>query len=73
MNNKKPKKEKPYIPIKDKLNLTVEEAAVYSGISERRLKERIAECDFDFVLRNGTRILIKRKKFEKYLESVDCI
>ncbi len=61
------------VPIKDKLNLTLKEAAALSGISERVLRDRIGKSDYDFVLMNGTKILIKRKKFEKYLESVDAI
>lgn len=61
------------VPIKDKFNLTIEEAAAYSGISERVLRDRIANNDYNFILRNGTKILIKRKLFEKYLESVDAI
>lgn len=61
------------VPIKDKLNLTIEEAAAYSGISERVLRDRIAENEYNFILKNGTKTLIKRRLFEKYLESVDAI
>lgn len=61
------------VPIKDKLNLTIEEAAAYSGISERVLRNRLAEGNYDFILKNGTKTLIKRRLFEKYLESVDAI
>ncbi len=61
------------VPIKDKLNLTIEEAAAYSGISERVLRDRIVESNYDFILKNGKKTLIKRRKFEKYLESVDVI
>lgn len=66
-------KETPRVEIKDKLNLTIEEAAVYSGISERVLRDRLAEGNYDFILKNGTKTLIKRRLFEKYLESVDAI
>ena len=61
------------VEIKDKLNLTVEEAAAYSGISERVLRSRLADGNYDFILKNGTKTLIKRRLFEKYLESVDAI
>ena len=61
------------VEIKDKLNLTVEEAAAYSGISERVLRSRVADGNYDFILKNGTKTLIKRRLFEKYLESVDAI
>lgn len=61
------------VPIKDKLNLTIEEAAALSGISEKVLRSRIAESNYDFILKNGTKTLIKRRKFEKYLEGIDAI
>lgn len=66
-------KETPRVEIKDKLNLTIEEAAAYSGISERVLRDRLAEGEYNFILKNGTKTLIKRRLFEKYLESVDAI
>lgn len=66
-------KEPPKVEIKDKLNLTVEEAAAYSGISERVLRDRLANGEYNFILKNGTKILIKRKLFERYLENVDAI
>ena len=69
----KSKREKPSVPIKDKLNLTIEEAAAYSGISERVLRNRLAYGNYDFILKNGTKTLIKRRPFERYLESVDAI
>lgn len=61
------------VQIKDKLNLTIKEAAAYSGISERVLRDRLAEGNYDFILKNGTKTLIKRRLFERYLESVDAI
>ena len=54
-------KETPRVEIKDKLNLTIEEAAAYSGISERVLRNRLAEGNHDFILKNGTKTLIKRR------------
>lgn len=61
------------VPIWEKLNLTIKEAAEYSGISETTLRERISDGEYNFILKNGTKTLIKRKLFEKYLESVDAI
>lgn len=72
--SEKPKREKPSVPIKDKLNLTIEEAAAYSGISETTLRGKISEKNnYDFILMNGTKTMIKRKKFEQFLERVDAI
>lgn len=66
-------KEVPRVDIKDKILLTVAEAAVYSGISETTLRSRLKEGNYDFILKNGTKIMFKREKFKKYLESVDAI
>lgn len=66
-------KESPKVEIKDKILLTIEEAAEYSGISERIWRDRLSEGEYNFVLKNGTKTLIKRRLFEKYLESVDAI
>lgn len=64
---------KPKVEIKDRILLTVEEAAAYSGISETTLRGRIREGEYDFILKNGTKTMIKRKGFERYLENVDAI
>lgn len=66
-------KKKETVPIPQKLLLTVEEAAEYSGISARVWRDRLSEGKYNFVLKNGTKTLIKRRLFEKYLESVDAI
>lgn len=66
-------KEPPKVEIKDKILLTVEEAAAYSGIGETVLRDRIRESDYNFILKNGTKTMIKRRVFERYLESVDAI
>ncbi len=64
---------KTLVEIKDKILLTIEEAAAYSGISETTLRGRLREGEYDFVLKNGTKTLIKRKGLEKYLDRVDAI
>ena len=66
-------KEPPKVEIKDKILLTVEEAAAYSGISETTLRGRLREGEYDFILKNGTKTMIKWKTFERYLECVDAI
>lgn len=56
------------IPIYEKLNLSVEEAAAYSGIGQNKIRELMERPDCDFTLKVGTgKSLIKRKKFETYL------
>lgn len=58
------------VPIWEKANLTLEEAAAYYGIGINKLR---ALTDIDhcpYVLWVGSKRLIKRKAFEKYLESL---
>lgn len=63
----------PKVEIKDKILLTIEETAAYSGISVTTIRGRLKEGNYDFILKNGTKTLIKRKGLERYLESVDAI
>ncbi len=58
------------VEIKDKLNLTIEEAAVYSNIGINRINKMVKKPNCPFVLYIGRKKLIKRKEFEKYLEKV---
>lgn len=61
------------IPWWNKLTLTVKEAAEYSGIGESTLRDRLKDKDFDFILKVGTKTMIKRRLFEKYVEKIDVI
>lgn len=56
------------IPIWEKLNLTLVEASNYSGIGINKLREISEGEDCDFVIWVGSKRLIKRKEFEKYLQ-----
>lgn len=57
------------VQIKDKLNLTIEEAAAYSNIGINKLREMAKEPSCPFVLYVGEgKKLIKRKAFEHYIE-----
>lgn len=69
-SEEKPKREKLSVPIKDKLNLTIEEAAAYSNIGINRIGVLAKQPNCPFVLYIGRKKLIKRKEFEKYLEKV---
>lgn len=57
------------IPIWEKLNLSIEEAAAYSNIGINKINEMLKEpsCPFVLYIGKGKRV-IKRKEFEKYLE-----
>lgn len=57
------------IPIWEKSNLTLEEAAAYSGIGINKIRQLTNDEKCEFVLWIGSKRLIKRKKFDEYLES----
>ena len=61
------------VPIWEKANLTIDEAAAYFGIGTNKLRDITSNPDCEFVIWVGTKRLIKRKKFEKYLEDVDAV
>ena len=57
------------VPIPQKLNLTVKEAAEYSNIGICKLNEMLKNPSCPFVLYIGkSHKLVKRKEFEKYIE-----
>lgn len=62
------------VPIWEKYTLTIEEAAKYFRIGENKLR-RLAEENLNavWVLQNGNRLQIKRKKFEKLIDELDAI
>lgn len=55
------------IPIWEKMNLTIEEASIYSNIGINKIREISNEPQCPFVLYVGRKKLIKRKEFEKYI------
>ncbi len=55
------------VPIPQKLALSIREAAAYSSIGINKIEELARAPDCPFVLRVGTRKLIKRKEFEDYI------
>lgn len=61
------------IPIWEKSNLTLEEAAAYSGIGINKIRKLTNDERCEFVLWIGSKRLIKRKKFDEYLEKVYSI
>lgn len=63
-------KEAPKVEIKDKILLTIVEAAAYSNIGQNRIEDMAKRPNCPFVLYIGRKRLIKRREFEKYLEKV---
>lgn len=62
------------IPVWEKVNLTLEEAAAYFNIGQNKIREITSskECE-KYALFVGNKRLIKRKPFEKYLAGVYSI
>ena len=67
MSNSNNKMNSYNIPLWYKANLSIEEAAAYSGIGMKKLYEMTERQDCPFVLWIGTRRMIKRKVFEEYI------
>lgn len=55
------------IPLWEKPNLTIEEAATLYNIGEHKLRELTSSDVCAFVLYVGRKRLIKRKQFEDYI------
>ena len=60
--------DKYYVPISEKVLLTVEEPACYSNIGINKICELLNNPLCEFVLYVGKKRLVKRKEFEKYIE-----
>lgn len=58
------------VPIWEKANLTLEEAAAYSGIGTGKLREITNDKNCNFVLWVGNKRLIKKRLFDKFIEQV---
>lgn len=61
------------IPIYEKQNLTIEEAAEYSNIGQNKLRELTSDESCTFVLWVGNKRLIKRRMFDAYIEQAYSI
>ena len=61
------------VPIWEKSNLTLEEAAAYSGIGINKLREITNEDKCKFVLWVGNKRLIKRRLFDCFVEQAYSI
>lgn len=62
------------VQIKDKFCLTIEEASDYFNIGEKKLRQIVTENLYsDFIIQNGVKYLIKRKRFETFLNEISAI
>jgi excisionase family DNA binding protein len=56
------------VEIKDKVTLTIREAAELSNIGINKLESMLRKPNCPFVLFVGTKKLVKRKAFEEFVE-----
>lgn len=71
---KKDNMQKGVIPVWKRYTLTITEAAEYYHIGENKLRMIADEHpEADFIIMNGNRILIKRQKFEEYLDRATVV
>ena len=62
------------IPVWEKYTLTIEEASKYFRIGEKKLRKLAEEnINSGWVIMNGNRVQIKRKQFEKIVDTLDVI
>ncbi len=61
------------VAICQKYLLTLEEAALYTGIGINKLREMSNNENCDFVVWNGSRRMLKRKKLEEFLNAAYSI
>ena len=61
-------------PVYEKYSLSIEQAADYFGIGQKKLRQIVSDhCGAGFILHNGNRVQIKRKKFEEFLDKTSAI
>lgn len=62
------------VPIWKRYALTIPEAAVFYHIGETKLRNIIdSHPNESFAILNGNRVLIKREKFEEFLDTTTAI
>lgn len=61
------------VPVWEKSNLTLEEAAAYTGIGVGKLRELTNDKNCKFVLWVGSKRLIKRKQLDQYIQEAYSI
>lgn len=62
------------VPVWEKYTLTIEEAARYFRIGEKKLRKLAEENqNANWLIMNGNRVQIKRKLFEKVIDTLDVI
>ena len=62
------------VQIQNKFCLTIDEAVIYFNIGEKKLRKLVSDnLDSGFIILNGVKFLIKRKRFEDFLNDLTAI
>lgn len=62
------------VQIQNKFCLTIDEAVIYFNIGEKKLRKLVSDnLDSGFIIQNGVKFLIKRKRFEDFLNDLTTI
>lgn len=63
------------IPLWEKYCLSIPEASQLFGIGEKKIRQIVQEhsTDSTFVLFNGTKAMIKRSKFEEFINRTNTL
>lgn len=62
------------VQIQNKFCLTIDEAVIYFNIGEKKLRKIVSDnLDSGFIIQNGVKFLIKRKRFEDFLNDLTAI
>ena len=62
------------VQIQNKFCLTIDEAVIYFNIGEKKLRKLVSDTlDSGFIIQNGVKFLIKRKRFEDFLNDLTAI
>lgn len=61
------------VPLWHRQNLSVQETSTYTGIGRDIIYALLKQEDCNFALRIGRRTMIKRKRFEEYIEKLYSI
>ena len=62
------------VQIQNKFCLTIDEAVIYFNIGEKKLRKLVSDnLDSGFIIQNGVKFLIKRKRFVDFLNDLTAI
>ena len=62
------------IPYWERYMLTIREAAEYFHIGEKKMRQIVEDYEgADYIIMNGNRTMIKRKSFERFLDSATTV